>query len=174
MKRRAPVDAHGGRATSSTDLQIACRVVDRSGVVPVLSPLLDAELGRHRTIGGRGLLVACQLNALARHHRAHVVEAARIINSLTDDQRHQLEITRHAPEETYHRLDRPFNRLCNVLDAGHIVEGVRVDAKWLANRLAVAAVPAEFRISSSVAVDGTDVETWGRVAWRPSHGRPRW
>jgi hypothetical protein len=29
--------------------------------------------------------------------------------------------------------------------------------------LASAAVPVEFRTSSSVAVDGTDVETWGAL-----------
>ena len=34
MSRRAPIDAHGGRATSATDLQIACRIIERSGVVP--------------------------------------------------------------------------------------------------------------------------------------------
>jgi hypothetical protein len=167
MKRRAPIDANGGRATSNADLQIACRVVDRAEVVSTLSQLLDAEVGRHRTISVRGLLVACQLNALARHHRAHLVEAARIINALTDEQRAELGIVRHDPEETYHRVDRLFNRLCKVLDVGHIVDDVRLDAKWLANRLAGASVPKEFRTSSSVAVDGTDVETWGAL-----HGDP--
>lgn len=86
MKPRAPIHGSGGRATSETNLQIAARIVDRSGVVPVLSPLMDAEVGRHRTVSVRGLLVACQLNALARH-RAHLVEVARIINAFTDDQR---------------------------------------------------------------------------------------
>ncbi len=160
---RAPLDANGGRATSSTDLQIACRVVDRAGVVPVLTPLIDAEVGRHRTISVRGLLVACQLNALARHHRAHLVEVARTINAMTDEHRASLGIVKHDPAETYDRVDRLFNKLCDVLDAGHVVDGVRVNAKWLANRLAASAVPTEFRTSSSVAVDGTDVETWGAL-----------
>jgi hypothetical protein len=167
MSRRAPIDANGGRATSATNLQIACRIVDRAGVVPLLSPLLDAEVGRHRTISVRGLLVAFQLNALARHHRAHLVEVARIVNALTDEQRAELGIVRHDPEQTYNRVDRLFNRLCDVLDAGHVIDGVRVEAKWSANRLAAAAVPKEFRTSSSVAVDGTDVETWGAL-----HGDP--
>jgi hypothetical protein len=51
MKRRAPIDAHGGRATSNADVQIACRIVDRAGVVPFLSALLDTEVGRHRPAG---------------------------------------------------------------------------------------------------------------------------
>jgi hypothetical protein len=167
MRRRAPIDAAGGRPTANTDLQIACRVVDRSGVVPALSELLDAEVGRHRTISVRGLLVALQLNALARHHRAHLVEVARIINAMTDDQRAQLDIARHDPEQTYNRVDRLFNRLCDALDQGQVVDGVKIDAKWLAHRLAAASVPKEFRSSNSVAVDGTDVETWGAL-----HGDP--
>lgn len=163
MSRRAPIDAGGGRATANTDLQIACRIVDRARVAPVLSELLDAEVGRHRTISVRGLLVACQLNALARHHRAHLVEVARTINALNDEQRGDLGIVNHDPEETYARVDRLFNRLCDALDRGLVVDGARVDAKWLVNRLAAAAVPKEFRTSSSVAVDGTDVETWGAL-----------
>jgi hypothetical protein len=163
VKRRAPLDGAGGRATSNADLQIACRIVDKAGVIPVLAPLMDAEVGRHRTISVRGLLVACQLNAMARHHRAHLVEVARIINALTDDQRAVLGIVKHDPTQTYDRVDRLFNKLCDVLDAGH----PGVNAKWLANRLAAASVPSEFRTSSSVAVDGTDVETWGAL-----HGDP--
>ena len=157
--KRAPLDGEGGRATSNTDLQIVCRIIDKAGVVPVLATLLDAEEGRHRTISVRGLLVACQLNAMARHHRAHVIEVARIINAFTDEQRDVLAIVKHDPAQTYDRVDRLFNKLCAVLDAGH----PGVSAKWLSNRLAAAAVPAEFRTSSSVAVDGTDVETWGAL-----------
>jgi hypothetical protein len=125
--------------------------------------LVDSEVGRHRTISVRAILVACQLNALARHHKGHLVEVARVINAMSDEQRASLGIVDHDPDQTYHRVDRLFNKLCDALDAGHVVEGVRVDAKWLANRLAAGAVPAEFRTSSSVAVDGTDVETWGAL-----------
>src|ERR1019366_2664829 len=157
MRRRAPIDADGGRQTASTDLQIACRVVDRSGAVPVLTSLVDSEVGRHRTISVRAILVACQPNALARHHKAHLVEVARVINAMNDDQRASLGIVDHDPAQTYHRVDRLFNKLCDVLDAGHVADGVQVDAKWLANRLATAAVPAEVRTSRSGAVDGTDV-----------------
>lgn len=63
------------------------RIIDRSRVVPVLSTLMDPDVGRHRTVSLRGLLVACQLNALARHHRCDLVEVARIIHAFTDDHR---------------------------------------------------------------------------------------
>ena len=95
------------------------------------------------------------------------MEVARTINALTDDQRAPLGIVHHDPAHTYDRVDRLFNKLCGALEAGHVADGARVDAKWLANLLAAAAVPAEFRTSRSVAVDGTDVETWGVL-----HGDP--
>jgi len=129
----------------------------------VLAQLVDSDVGRPRTISVRALLVAAQLNALARHHKGHLVEVARVVNAMTNEQRAWLGIVDHDPAQTYHRVDRLFNKLCDVLDAGHVFDGVRVDAKWLANQLAAAAVPVEFRTSSSVAVDGTDVETWGAL-----------
>jgi hypothetical protein len=160
MKRgRAPLDASGGRPTTGHELQLACGIVDRSGVVDVLEPSFTAEVGRHRTISLRGLLVACQLNALVRHHKAHLIEVARVINAMTDEQRDRLGIVNHDPAQTYDRVDRTFTKLAAILESGD----AGVDAKGLANRLAQAAVPEEFRQSSSVAVDGTDVETWGAL-----------
>ena len=80
MKRgRPPLDSSGGRPTTAHELQLACGIVDRAGVMPVLEPFFTAEVGRHRTISLRGLLVACQLNALVRHHKAHLIEVARVI-----------------------------------------------------------------------------------------------
>jgi hypothetical protein len=134
-------ETNGGRAMSETDLQIASRVLDRSAVLPVLSALMDSEVGRHRATSVRGLLVSCQLNALARHHRAHLVEVAPIINILSDAQRASLAIVNHDAAQAYTRVDRLFTELCAVLGSGQTVDGARIDAKWLANRLAAAAVP---------------------------------
>lgn len=168
---RPPLDFSGGRPTTAHELQLACGIVDRAGVVPVLEPYFVAEVGRHRTISLRGLLVACQLNALVRHHKAHLIEVARVINAMTDEQRERLGIVKHDPRQTYDRVDRTFTKLAAVLEGG--VAGA--DAKWLANQVALAAVPDEFRLSSSVAVDGTDVETWARsmVRSRPSRSMAR-
>lgn len=156
---RAPLDTTGGRLTTAHDLQIAVGIVNRSGMLEVLEPLFVADVGRHRTLKLKAFLVACQLNALVRHHRGHLIEVARVINALTDDQRAQLGIDRHNPALTYDRVERTFTKLAEVLDAGH----PGIDAKWFANSLAQAAVPEEFRQSRSVAVDGTDVETWGAL-----------
>ena len=156
---RAPLDSSGGRPTTSHDLQLALGIINRSGVLDALEPLFVTEVGRHRVIKLKAFLVACQLNALARHHRAHLIEIARIINAMTDEQRAELGIDRHDPKLTYDRVERTFAKLADVLDVGH----PGLDAKWFANSLAQAAVPEEFRQSRSVAIDGTDVETWGAL-----------
>ena len=71
----------------------------------------------------------------------------------------ELGIDRHDPKLTYDRVERTFTKLSDFLEAGH----PSVDAKWLANSFAQAAVPEEFRPSRSIGVDGTDVEAWGAL-----------
>jgi len=94
---RAPIDTSAGRPTSAAELNIARQVIRRSGLVDVLAPCMDAEVGRPRLLGLEALLVGFQLNALHRHHQAHLVETARILNALTDDQRAALSITNGTP-----------------------------------------------------------------------------
>jgi hypothetical protein len=89
---RAPLDAAGGRPTTAHDLQLALGIINRSGVLKTLEPLFVAEVGRHRVIKLKAFLVACQLNALSRHHRGHLIEIGRVINAMTDQQRGELGI----------------------------------------------------------------------------------
>jgi hypothetical protein len=161
--KRAPIDTGGGRATAETDLQIARQVIDKSGVLAVLSHILESGVGRPRTLSLQGFLVAAQLNALHRHHQGHLVEIARALNAMTAEQLGSLDIKGWDPDEAYDRVERLFVSLCKVLEKGPVVDGVRVDAGWFANRIAAAAIPAKFRTSSSIAVDGTDLEAWGAL-----------
>jgi hypothetical protein len=156
---RPPLDTSGGRPASGAELNVARQLIERSGITEILGPLLDAEVGRPRKLSLLGFLVACQVNALHRHHQAHLVEVARILNALTEAQRHSLGITGWNAEESYPCVERLFVKICDVLESGH----AGVDAQWFANQLARAAIPKEVLTSSSVAVDGTDVETWGAL-----------
>ena len=156
---RSSLDETGGRPSSASQLNLARQLIERSGVVNVLEPFIDAEVGRPRHLSLLGFLVVCQLNALSRHHQGHLVQVARTLNALTDRQRSQLGITSWDPSESYPRVTRLFTKLCRVLE----LEEAGADASWFANQLARAAVPEAFLLSRSVAVDGTDVETWGAL-----------
>ena len=94
---RAPIDTSTGRPTTAEELTIARQVIRRSGLLDVLLPFIDAEVGRPRHLGLEALLVVFQVNALHRHHQAHLVEAARVLNALTDEQRAALSITTLGP-----------------------------------------------------------------------------
>ena len=156
---RAPIDTDHGRPTSAGELNVARQLVQKSGLVDILSPCLDTGVGRPRHLSLEGLLVALQLNALRRHHQAHLVEAARVLNALTDNQRLALGITSWDPAESYARVDRLFVTVCQILES----DGSGIDAASFANQLARAAIPKDLLTSRSVAVDGTDVESWGAL-----------
>ena len=62
---RPPLDTSGGRPTSGAELNLARQLIERSGIVEVLDPFVDSEVGRPRHLSLLGFLVACQLNALS-------------------------------------------------------------------------------------------------------------
>ncbi len=154
---RPPLDLTGRRAPSNEELSLARQVIRRSGLVERLSCYLDSETGRPRRIPLEALLVCFQVNALQRHHQAHVIEVARLMNAMTDAQRESLGITSWDEAQAYARVDWLYNRLCTVLSAG--IDGL--DAQWFADCLVRASIPRRYELTHSVAVDGTDVETWG-------------
>lgn len=154
---RPPIDQEGRRAPSNEELSLARQVIKRSGLVEALSPHMDFEVGRPRRIPLEALLVCFQMNALERHHQAHVIAVARLINAMTDEQRASLGITNWDESQAYGRVDWLYNRLCEVLSSG--IEGI--DAQWFVDRLVRASIPKRYQMSHSLAVDGTDVESWG-------------
>ncbi len=159
MTRRSAVDAGGGVQPSPEEFSIARQVIKKSRLVAALESHVGSEVGRPRHLSLEGLLVAMQVNALRRHHRAHVVQAARTINAMTPGQREALGIRNWDEAEAYPRVDWLFCRLCRLLDSGE----AGIDATGFANALARAAISSDVLLSSAVAVDGTDVETWGKL-----------
>ena len=153
---RPPLDLTG-RACSSDEFHIARQIVARSGVVAALAPYMDSEVGRHRRLSLEGLLVALQINALQRDHQAHLIEAARILNGLDEDCLRRIGIEEWEDDQAYARVTWLFSKLCRLLEEA----SEDMDAQWFANRFARAAIPGRYLSSRSVAVDGTDVETWG-------------
>ena len=162
-----PVDTSGGRAPTEAEFAAAREIVERSGVLPVLEARIDSPVGRPRSLSVQGFLVGAQLNALRRHHQAHLVEIARTLNALSPAQLELLGVRCWDPKEAYDRVARLFVKLVAALQRGWDadVQGttVRIDAGWVSNRIAQASIPNELRISASLAVDGTDVETWGAL-----------
>src|SRR5437867_2787996 len=79
---RIPVDVEGGPAPKDSHFQAALDVIRRSGLVEVLSPLMDADVGRPRSLTLEALFVAMLLNAQPAHHVEHLVQITIKLNSL--------------------------------------------------------------------------------------------
>jgi len=163
---RSPVDTSGGREPTRAEFEAAVELIRRSRLLETLSGKLDSPTGRPRALSLEGFLVAAQLNALRPHHQA-LVEIARTLNAMSEDQRLRLGIARWDCAEAYDWVHYLFVKLTRLLQAGFDAEidgrRERIDAQFFANRLVGAAVPEDAWCSSSIAVDGTDVEAWGAL-----------
>jgi hypothetical protein len=166
-RARAPIHTTGGRPPTAAEFATARRMVEISGVLEPLRAQLDHADGRPRSLSVEGLLVAMQVNALRRHHAAEIVEVARVLNTFSARQLDELEITDWNAVEAYDRTDRLFNLLDKALKKGWDAvvdsEPVRIDADWFFERWLRASLVGLPATSSAVAIDGTDIETWGRL-----------
>lgn len=144
---------------------MAVGIVDTSGVVAPLEAALDKVKRRPRTIPVQAFVVGCVLNGIEKGHVPQVIEVARTLNSLTDQQRSQLSVTSWDPDQTYDRVDRLFNRIADLLSSREVIVHaggpLRLDIHWFTDALLRASVPRHYRRSKSVAIDATDIETWG-------------
>lgn len=169
-RSRAPIDTSGSRPPTPAEFTDARRIVAISGVLSVLQDRLDHAVGRPRSLSVEGLLVAMQINGLGRHHQGILAGFARLLNSLTDRQRTTLGITDWNSAQAYDRVDQLFNLIAKATEQGWdaVVDGqpVRIDADWVLGKLMAASLQDLPVWSSSIAVDGTDIDTWAkRPAW---------
>jgi hypothetical protein len=166
---RAPIDTTPRSRAGPSEFSKACKLVAECGILSVLQDRLDSTVGRPRSLNVQGLLVAMVVNGLRRHHQGTVAEVARVLNSFTPEQLDDLGVRGWNPKEAYDRADRLFIKLAEALESGWetVVDGIstRIDAPWFLNRMTSASLAGLPVKSKSVAIDGTDVETWGAVRW---------
>ena len=135
------------------------------------APPRCAEVGRPRQLDLGGLVGRPSSSTpCSRHHQAHLVEAARVLNA------HDRRPTRCARDWDLGpgRDLRPGGApLPPAMRHPRAQAEVGVDADRVHEPLARAAIPKDYVVSRSVAVDGTDVETWGALQVRSLHRRAR-
>jgi hypothetical protein len=159
---RAPLSTSDGRSMTRDEFEDTLTLIERSGVVPVVEGLLLKRTGRPRTLTVKSIFFSLQAVAIQRHHRMHIIEAARVLNSLTDGQRMRLGLNRGwDADQTYDRLDRLFNAIASAVDPAN---GGVVTAHWIVDALLNASIPADAPRSGSLAVDGTHLETWATMS----------
>ena len=139
-------------------------VVDASGLVPIVDHTLTAGVGRPRTFGARALL-ACLLSHGFSGRDMLFTRVTDTAASLTPEQLHDLDLD---GLPVYHLIWEAFTKVCDVLRNGGlpVPGGGVLSAAQFADRLIAASIPALYTLTTSVALDGTDFETWAkRMSW---------
>lgn len=165
---RASIQLDDSWQPRSNHVDKAEQLIERSGVLELLEAQLDHGVGRPRFLSVKALLVAMMLNGLRNEHSAQITEIASVIATLSTKRLKDLGCrTDHWPKDLYKRVDDLFNRLVAVLDPGFqaVIDGEQtlIDHVWFSIRVGVSPVTAQDITSSSVAIDGTAIETPARL-----------
>jgi len=150
------------RLSPAAAFRRATTVVDTSGLLPVVEHNLVATTGRPREFTARAFLVGCTLHSVLGAKRLVMTDIAETLHAMPPSQRHELGVGRAV---TYPMLWHAFTKLAELFDSGGLfVPGTdeRLTVQQFADRLLAVSTPNNYVRSSSVAIDGTDLETWGR------------
>ncbi len=110
-KRCPPASGDPGPPPTHSQFQDAVRIVEASGVTPVLAARIDTPSGRPRALTVRGYYVAALLSAIRHPHRAWVSDIAGMLNSMTDQQRRSLGIPSWPRKGAYKRTFYLFHKI---------------------------------------------------------------
>lgn len=148
------------------------RLMERSTKVAEIERLLSARTGRKRTNSVTALL---SLFALAAHYsdatKAHVSRTTDIADALTDRQRVILGLDAPYHPSQLYRLNAEIARRDLTCDENGVVpdHALPFTLNALATDIVTASIPDQLRPSSTYAIDGTDLRTWGN--WHTARAR---
>jgi hypothetical protein len=146
-------------------------IIDRAGTAPQIELLLPIGV-RARQLPVRTLLLGMLL-VLADHRPAHLTRVHQALTKLSEDDQRRLGVVadwKHGPHQlTYRQTERTFGLVTGAL-AKNVPDGLPPDPlQRICDDLLEASIPDEFKnVSSALAVDWTDVETFSRPPSRRS------
>lgn len=152
---------------NAADVKRAAALIDKSNLSPFLiGAINDASVksGRPRELPVRTLLVA--LAHLATTGTMHLSRIPAMLNGLDPQSKRDLGITRKGGI-TRRQVENLYNLICEVLDSSDL--GL---FDTFCDMLTDASLPPEVAASRSIAIDSTDLDSWGRDR-RPRPGRNR-
>ena len=140
------------------------RLMDRSSKVAEIQQKLDKQRGRKRTHSVATLLALFALSVdESQITSAHIIRTQRIADALTPRQREILGLTGSYHHDQLYRLNAFIARSGLVCDADGVVPDgcLPFTLNALATDIVNASIPDQIKPTTTFAVDGTDIESWG-------------
>jgi hypothetical protein len=146
----------------SVTLSVVEKFLDESRLDVRIDDLIAQKTGRGRPrqLSVRALLVGLTLNA--QGGRSHLTRVTDTLNALPTSTRRRLGITRSTPV-TYRQVTRLFDLICWVIDSPQErnLDGRLATFDDLCTSMAFYSAHPLAREASSIALDATDIPTWG-------------
>lgn len=152
---------------NAADVKRAAALIDNSNLAPFLNQAIEnaaVKSGRPRELPVRTLLIA--LAHLSTTGTMHLSRIPAMLNGLDPQSKINLGITR-ANGVTRRQVENLYNLICEVLEDADLA---RFDE--FCDKLTEASLPPEVSASKSIAIDSTDIDSWGRDR-RPRPNRAR-
>ena len=160
------------------ELSAAMALVRQSGVLGPLETVMKVPPAPSSRLSVLGYVVALTLNGSTLHHKATLVDMVRLLNGFGPGTLDRLGMRGWRRVGAYDHVHRFHKRLAALLDAAPEVldtgtgELVTCDWAWFKRRLLLAAIPDEVMApmvgNTDLALDGTEMESCGRLCGEPS------
>lgn len=161
------------RSPRSNEIDDAIAFIKHAGVAHMLEEHLARRSDAVSALTVRGLLVATQLVGFARNHKMLFIDVTRILNTLDRPTLNILEMPNWKVNGSYDRVENLMDKIDDALTDGFDCinfatgEKTHVDAYYYANAVIRASVADDLVKDAAIAIDGTDLPTWGAMHTGP-------
>jgi hypothetical protein len=169
LPKQQRINFGGARPPRTDEVDEAIAQVRRSGVVPIISERLHRRRDAERRLSIFGYEVALTMHGWTKGHQMHLVDIVRLINAFRSHMLALLRMPDWHYDGCYDRVQRLHTRVATELDRGwsHVDprtrEVVAVDRDWYRAQVVHAPVPLHLVRGCALAIDGTGMDTWGRL-----------
>lgn len=163
------LDFDTARRPRTAEIDEAIALVKSAG----FADKMERHLGRRKDAVGalsvKGLEVAKALRGFEQNHEMLLTDTCRIINTFDRATLKMLAMANWTKTGGYDRIDRLTRQMAEALEDGfddvdpYTGEICHIDVQWFIDAVMRASVPDHLVVGVSLAVDGTDMSSWGAL-----------
>jgi hypothetical protein len=169
IPKRKRLDFNCARRPRTKEIDQAMGLVKTAGFAEKMERHLDRRIDARQALSVRGLEVAKALRGFEQGHSMLLIDICRIINTFDKTTLNLVGMPNWKPVGGYDRVERLTGLMAEALDDGFddvdpdTGEITHIDLQWFIDAVTRAAVPPDLVAGCAIAVDGTDMPTWGAL-----------